>query len=225
EDTRDPRRWAAFQAITGKDQPIPPGEPIPLAIRLGKKLSVKDVADVLRNRKSERHISETRTLEMAIFQLRQDMPPAVGCVYWRTTCEPSSGVLLPWYVGITSVPDEYAAPQPLAERLTDAYHFNPPESLFEPNDRLVWWTFHRLQDWVHEDYNNRIGGVRPQWAQVEQKLFDHQRKIEKEAMDRWQTTPGVARWLLTQYCTVIAEDAKTAADAKLYAAKQDEEKK
>ena len=67
--------------------------------------SVAAVAEVLRDRSGPgpRLLSDDHTREGAIFQLRAEWPRAVGCIYWRITCEASCGVLTPWYSGITEV--------------------------------------------------------------------------------------------------------------------------
>ena len=43
-----------------------------------------------------------------VFQLRADMPAAIGAVMWIAMCRPDASVYVPWYAGIRSIPPSYA---------------------------------------------------------------------------------------------------------------------
>lgn len=212
-DPPDVRRWRARGLVSGEDTPWPPKEPPPLGIRPKRKLTVADVAEILRNTSGPgRPLSSPRTQECAIFQLRTGMPPGIGCIYWRTSAEPAVSVLVPWYVGITSTPRDYHTGGDIKTRLTLDRHFNPPQGTFDPNPLLAFWTFLTLQDVVHEDYDNRIKPVQRAWSAFEQQLFSHQPSIEKEALRLWKTDPNAARAHLTRYSAETAARARRQAE-------------
>lgn len=48
-----------------------------------------------------------------VFQLRGDLPPAIGSVMWIAMCRPDASVYVPWYAGITQVPEGFAHGQAL----------------------------------------------------------------------------------------------------------------
>ncbi len=211
-DQPDPRRWWAHQLITGREIRWPPDGPLPFRIRPKRPMTVASVAEVLRSRDGQKPLSADHTREAAVFQLRADLPRPIGCVYWRVTCEPSTGVLTPWYSGITKVPDNYHEPASLARRLTLDYHFNPPPQTFRPNLDLAWWKFKAIQDLVHKDYENRIGKVRPVWAELERRLMAQQQRVEQEALRLWREDQDAARDYLTRYCAKAAAEACRGAD-------------
>ena len=65
------------------------------------------VAKILRDVIPADRRGGSATQEGAVFQLRAGLPPEIGCVYWRTSGEPSLNVLLPWYLGILETPANY----------------------------------------------------------------------------------------------------------------------
>jgi dipeptidase len=114
-DQPDPRRWRGRQLAAGCDDPWPPACPPPVGIKPKQKLTVEALARILRFTGSPGTLSTPSTQEAAIFQLRQDLPPAVGCIYWRTTAEPATSVCTPWYVGISQTPANYYRPVEIRE--------------------------------------------------------------------------------------------------------------
>ncbi|HLA85028.1 MAG TPA: C69 family dipeptidase, partial [Thermoguttaceae bacterium] len=157
-------------------------------------------------------ISATTTVESTVLQLRRNLPRPVGCVYWRATCEPSTSVFTPWYLGISSVPDEYHEPASLARRLSLDYQFNAPAETFEPRMEAAWWKFKTLQHRIHEDYDARIARVRPTWTEMESRELARQARVEAEAMRLWENDREAAVEYLTTYCADTADEACREAD-------------
>ncbi|MBN2021320.1 MAG: C69 family dipeptidase [Pirellulales bacterium] len=214
EDEPDPRRWTAFCLLTGAPVAWPAGRPVPFAVRPREKLSVAALAAVLRAREGPgpRPISSDTTLEASIFQLRREPPREIGCVWWRVSCEPSRGVMIPWYLGVDDVPAAYRRPQNLAEWQSVDAQLHPVQETFEPDGSLAWWRFRRVVDWVHADYAGRIGAVRSVWAALEDRALSGQREFEAEVAQLFRTDPAAARRRLTQYGAAWAEEAGRAAD-------------
>jgi len=212
DDPPDPRRWRGRQLAAGCQVPWPPKEPPPLGIKPKEKLTVAALVDVLRFTGTPGTLSTPSTQEGAVFQLRSEMPPAIGCVYWRTTAEPSVSVLTPWYLGISQTPEDYYRPVDVRVQLSLDHHFDPPPGTFDANPASAWWKFKTLQDIVREDYQKRIQIVRAAWAASERAAFADQRSVEDEAIKLWKTDQQAARDLLTNYCARLADDACRQAD-------------
>jgi dipeptidase len=209
----DRRQFRVQEMVTGRAMTWPPGEPLPFAVTPHKKLAVPDVVAVLRNREGLVPLFGKTTQESAVFQLRAALPAEIGCIYWRTACRPDVSVLTPWYVGVTSTPNECGRrPVELATLLSLEHHFQPPPSTFAPDPRLAWWKFRHLAAFVDEDYAPRIEPVRAAWSNMEQRLFREQASLEAEALDLWRTDPDAARELLTQYSAKVAAEAHALAD-------------
>jgi dipeptidase len=238
-DPPDLRRWRGRQLVSGRREPWPPNGPPPPGIEPREKMTVAAVAAILRDTAGPgRTISSPRTQEGAVFQLRGGegeggtvglsnrvsptagrassatarMPKEIGCVYWRTSGEPSMGVLLPWYLGVTETPASYYRPADVETHLSLQHHFSPPRGTFDHDPKLAWWTFKRLQDLVRADYHNRIKTVRPAWADFEERVFRDQPALERKALGLWRADPAAARACLTRYCAELSARAGQEAD-------------
>ena len=186
--------------------------PLPFGVIPKEKLSVASMAKILRDRSGEKPFSTQVTIEGAVFQLRQEMPADIGCVYWRISCEPSTGVLVPWYCGITRTPSGYFPADPLEDRLTPQYQFAPSPGTFEPDDKHIFWKLKRVQDAVYADYDARIDDVRARWEKTEERLFEEQPAVEKEALRLWETDPDAARALLTRHGREVSDRVQAEAE-------------
>ncbi|RKY64062.1 MAG: hypothetical protein DRP99_02855 [Candidatus Latescibacterota bacterium] len=198
-DARDPRQELGQFLVTGR-WPDPGLEGLPFSVKPARPLTVGDVVAILRDDR----ISNAWTQEASVFQLRGWMPPEVGCVYWRTSGDPRTGPLVPWYLGITGTPEPYYRPAEIHEQLTLSHHFDPPPETFRYDPDFAWWKFKRLQDIVHEDYEARIGPVRKVWEKFEEKVFAGQAEVEEEALRLFSEDPDSARAYLTRYSGSIA---------------------
>ena len=212
DDPPDPRRWRGRRLVAGSLQPWPPAEPPPLGIKPAKKVTVAALMDVLRFTGTPGTLNTPSTQEGAVFQLRRDMPPAIGCVYWRTSAEPATSVFTPWYAGISQTPENYYRPVDVRRQLSLEHHFEPPPGTFDVDPASAWWKFKTLQDTVRADDHRRVQIVQPAWAALEQTVFADQRSVEKEAIARWSTDEQAARDILTKYCARRAAEACQEAD-------------
>ncbi|MBN2475202.1 MAG: C69 family dipeptidase [Pirellulales bacterium] len=207
-DAPDLRRWRGRQLVSAERIPWPPDEPPPLGLRPARKMTVAAVAAILRDTGGPgRTLSTPGTQEGAVFQLRDGMPRAIGCIYWRMTAEPATSVLLPFYLGIGKTPPGFCPPGDARAQLSLAHHFDPPHGTFERGDDLVWWAFKVLQDRVREDFDRRVKVVRTVWAAFEQEVFAEQAAVEKKALRLWQSDPRAAEAYLTQHCARLAAEA------------------
>jgi dipeptidase len=212
-DAPDLRRWRGRKLVTGRREPWPPPGPPPLGVKPREKMTVAAVAAILRDTAGPgRTLSSPVTQEGAVFQLRSGRPKEIGCVYWRTSGEPSTGVLLPWYLGITDTPADYYHPAGVKQHLSLQHHFYPPRGTFDHDPKLAWWTLKGLQDLVRADYDNRIQVVRPVWTSFEQRVFRDQPAVEKKALQLWATDRDAARAHLTRYCAELSARARREAD-------------
>jgi len=213
-DAPDMRRWRGRQLVGGQPAPWPPDEPPPPGIAPRRKMTVADVVRILGDKAGPgRTLSTPETQEGAVFQLRGNMPRAISCVYWRTTAEPATSVLLPFYLGITQVPPAFHRPAELKRQLSLQYHFAPPARTFEPDPHLAWWTFKTLQDRIPRGVGTRPEAAPSEWAEFERGVFARQAAVESRALELWQTDRNAARAYLTRYCTELATEAlRTAAE-------------
>lgn len=198
----DERQWRGQCLVTAKQIEKEPDRQLPFSVKPAHKLSVKDVIAILRFH-GEGGLCNEATQEAAVFQLRDNMPVDIGCVYWRCSAEPCISVLTPWYCGIIETLKEYYQPVEVKENLSLKFHFSKSEK-FKPDEGHAWWIFKKLQDKVRADYKNRIGIVRAAWDDFEAKVFTDQSEIESKALELYKNNKSAARDYLTDYSHDVA---------------------
>ena len=232
----DPRHWVAKQLVTQKKIPRTPDKRLEFSVKPSHKLNVSDVAEILRYTQNDSYIPEMykimtengkkftppkdwvyrdicipRTQEGAVFQLTPNLPPAIGCIYWRTSAEPKTSVLLPWYVGITKTPKSYYYSGKLKNILSEKNHYSPDFYDYSPNYKKTWWVFKKLQDEVNKDTEIRTVYVRDKWNKFESKLYKEQPKIQAKALQIYKKVKQAAERYLTEYCDETSKKAEAEA--------------
>jgi dipeptidase len=202
----DERQWRGHCLVTNKDIAKEPDRRLPFSVKPARKLSVKDIISILRYH-GEGSLCNNATQEAAVFQLRQDMPVDIGCIYWRCSAEPCSSILTPWYCGITETPKEYYQDVDVEKNLTLEWHFSESTDKFKPDARKAWWIFKGLQDEVNADYQSRIGIVRAVCDEYEDKVLAAQSAVEKKAIELYQNDKLAGRRYLTNYSIAVARGA------------------
>jgi len=228
EQLMDPRHWLSEGLITQKKIDRSPDRRLPFSVKPAKKISVQDIMAVLRHTNTDnymnkmydiatvdgkkkdpenwqwRNICLRRTQEGGVFELSSKLPPAIGCIYWRTSAAPNTGILTPWYIGTTDTPDSYYYSGDLDKVLTADYHFNPKTYSSEPNYKKAWWIFRKLQAQVDRDSMQKTSIVRKIWDKEENRLITDQSKVQAEAMKLYKKNKSAAYKYLTVYCNDVA---------------------
>ncbi len=203
----DPRQCRGQQLLSGRTSEGPPKGPLPFAVRPEKKLTVADLAAVLRDQGGPVPLFRPTTQETGIFQLRAGLPLQIGCVWWRTTGRPDVSVLTPWYLGISETPPQYQPAMGTRAWLEADSHFSPPQGTFKPDDRLAWWRFKRWEEFVDGDYAHRAAVVAARWGELESRAFRRQAEKERELAATLAEDASRGRERITRYCEELAEEA------------------
>jgi dipeptidase len=124
----DIRQWGGLRLLTGIEYSS--NDTAPFSVKPKKRLTVKDVTDVLRTHYEGTPNDQTQypinpnpnypvgdphhtglrvictgsTQESFVMQLRRNMPRHIGNVYWRAQGRPCEGVYVPIYLGILEIP-------------------------------------------------------------------------------------------------------------------------
>ena len=225
----DSRQWRGQCLVTGEDIPLPVKRNLPFSVKANRKMTVQDMRDILSDHlegtefdKTEDYklgsphdmissgdggICSQHNQENAVFQLRNWLPPEIGCVYWRTSSASCSGVLIPWYLGITETPECYYYQYDLKENLTTEFHFNPAAGTFDYNPNKAYWIFNTLENLVDLNYKKNIGKVREVWKKYEEKEYAMQSAIEETALKLYKEDKDLCRKFLTVYSATQAMEA------------------
>ncbi len=158
-----------------------------------------------------------------VFQLRSDMPAAIGAVMWIAMARPDASIYVPWYAGMTAIPAGYSSG---GRRHAEQRHMDPEfKALGSPSRFATVCAYERRLDAVYGAQFLAIDRARDA---LETRWFAAQAKIEAKAMQLDNEDPGAAAQFLTAYCherqdeagKLVAEwaarlptiDARTAAD-------------
>ena len=202
----DARQWRGQCMVTGAEIRREPDRQLPFTVKPAKKLTVKDVVAILRNHEDVA-ICRSDIQEGSVFQLRSDLPPEIGCVYWRTSGEPCTSVLTPWYCGITRTPKEYYKPVGVRRQLTLEHHFSDTPGKYDADSDLAWWVFKKLQDRINAQGEEAFDTNRLFWDSFEAGLFARQGGAEEKAIDLYKKDVSLAARYLTEYCGRVAQRA------------------
>ncbi|MFP3860668.1 MAG: dipeptidase [Bacteroidales bacterium] len=225
----DPRQWRGQWLVTGNRPQLPPEGFLPFSVKPDQKLDVPKLREIMSDHMEETKFDKTegykngsphdmmgprngaicdeRNQEVGIFQLRSWLPPAIGCVYWRSTAAICSSVLTPWYVGVKSVPSAYHVDIPPEKNVKTDYHFNPPEKVFEYDESKAFWLYNALENLVDIDYKNNIENVQPVWKEFEKEEYKLQPVIEDKALQLYREDPELCATYLTHYSRGMALEA------------------
>jgi len=225
----DPRQWRGQCLVTGKNIPLPVKGGLPFSVKPNRKLTVQDMRDILSDHLEGTKFDKTKAYELgsphdlmnsgdgcicsqqnqevAIFQLRNWLPPEIGCIYWRTTAASCSSVLTPWYLGIIQTPEIYYKQYDLKQNLTVEFHFNPPPGTYDYDPEKAFWIFNSLENLVDLNYKKNIKKVRTIWKQYEVEEFKMQPAIEQAALELLRKDKALARKFLTLYSSTLALQA------------------
>ncbi len=220
------RQWHAQGLLTGKHAPLPPGGELPFSVKPKHRLSVQDVAAILRSHLDDTEYDYRRenpagsphhpeeiidysfartacnlgTQESAIFHLRSWLPTEIGCVVWRAASVPCTSVYTPWYSSVAETPANFHTPCSVEEQLSLEHHFNPNPAETEINDYHAFWPFYRLTWLVDADYAQLAPAVQERWNAFEAEEFAQAPSVEAKALALMGESPADAIRYLTDYC-------------------------
>jgi dipeptidase len=230
----DIRQRGGWRLLTGVE--LSPTDRAPFSDKPKRRLTVKDVTDVLRthyegtpddqvkypinpnpnypigdpHHTGLRVICTASTQESFVMQLRRRMPPHIGNVYWRSQGRPCESVYIPIYLGILEFATPYTVgdPYPYSTLPLADRHYDPDSA---------YWVFNHMETLVDLDYLVKKPIVRDFWDDVEATEYALQDQIEKtahkiyEGKDYHKDCHGedkyLADWFLTRYSQSLALDA------------------
>ncbi len=199
------RHVRGLSIVMGRDMGhlLEPGAALPFSVRPPRRIGVDTVKNVLRTHfegtpsdvsgGASPHFMPTRpvcastTLESNIVQVREDPERTV---IRRALGRPCLSPYVPWFFGVTSVPEGYGAPDPEAALAT---HFSVPASDLDCT-RAAWFRHTALQAAADALYPERAAGVREKILELESRFEEELKRFEHEMGEG--TAPDGARALM-----------------------------
>ncbi|MHC4664254.1 MAG: dipeptidase [Planctomycetota bacterium] len=212
----DPRQFGGQSTFVGGVFKVPEKGPLPFSVKPAHKIAVTDVAKILRShvrgqlpsdqgpphlldKETGMNICTKTTQAGQIFQLRSDMPKEVGCVAWRITTAPCTGVMVPFYIGITETPEAFYKECEIKKAISLEYHFNYPEEKLKYDDNFAFDVFNEVENLAERDYKEAHAMIRKVWDYFEKTQFEKQAETEKEALELLGKDKAKGLGFLTEY--------------------------
>ncbi|HEB53952.1 MAG TPA: hypothetical protein ENI87_11925 [bacterium] len=129
-----------------------------------------------------------------VFQLRGELPPAVGAVMWLAMGRPDASVYVPWYAGVTAVPAGYASG---TWRAAERRHMDPV--FLAQGSSAKFRAVNDYQRRLDRVYGQCYRAMDRARDRLEAEWFAAQGDFEAEVAKTLATDPAAARRTLTEY--------------------------
>lgn len=137
---------------------------------------------------SERTIACARATYVHVTQSRNWLPDPIGGVVWLGYDNPCTTPHIPFYCGISKMPDSYMV-----------------DGRREFSRDCAWWSFRRVSQLCGFRYQVMSKDVEEVWKEIESKAFADQSGFEKEMEALYKKDPEAAIKALTNYSVEMAE--------------------
>ncbi len=135
----------------------------------------------------ERTIASPTATYVQITQSRDWLPDPIGGLVWLGYDNPATTPHLPFYIGITQMPESYMVDGRRAYR-----------------EDCAWWAFRRVSKLAYIRYQDIRPVVEEVWRPMEEEAFAEQDEVEAHALELYREDPAAAEAFLTQYVQDLA---------------------
>jgi dipeptidase len=139
---------------------------------------------------SERTIACARATYVTVTQSRNWLPDAVGGVVWLGYDNPCTTPHIPFYCGITTMPESYMVDGRAGYR-----------------DDCAWWVYRKVSQLTGLRYQEMVKDVSAAWGEIEEKAFADQKAFEESVVLTLKSNPVKAAEMLTNYSVGMANNA------------------
>jgi len=135
----------------------------------------------------ERTIASPTATYVQITQSRSWLPDPIGGLVWLGYDNPATTPHLPFYIGISQMPESYMV-----------------DGRREYREDCAWWAFRRATKLSYFRYQDMKGVLEEVWRPIEEEAFARQAEIEAEALTLYERDPARAEAFLTRYVHDLA---------------------
>ena len=136
----------------------------------------------------ERPISIFRCSYCIILQCRDWLPDWIGGLAWFAEDDPKTSCYVPFYCGITTVPE--------------AYQIGRRDVL---NRKSAWWAFDFVSNWSNLRFSQMIEDIGKAYTDFETTFLNLQPSVEARALTLYKENPAACREYLTRYSNETAQ--------------------
>lgn len=135
----------------------------------------------------ERTIASPYATYLSVTQSRDWLPDPIGGVVWLGYDNPVTTPHLPFYVGISQMPESYMV-----------------DGRREFSRDCAWWAFRRTSKLSYFRYQDMVDVIKSVWEPIESDAFARQASLEEEALALYRRDPDLAEDFLTEYSVGLA---------------------
>jgi dipeptidase len=135
----------------------------------------------------ERTIASPAATYLSVTQSRGWLPDPIGGVVWLGYDNPVTTPHLPFYIGISQMPESYMV-----------------DGRREFSRDCAWWAFRRASKLSYFRYQEMVGVIQDVWRPIENETFSSQASVEEQALALYQRDPNAAEAFLTEYVHDLA---------------------
>ena len=135
----------------------------------------------------ERTIASPTATYLTVTQSRDWLPDPIGGLVWLGYDNPATTPHLPFYIGISQMPDSYMV-----------------DGRREFSRDCGWWAFRRASKLSYFRYQQMAPVLREVWEPIEAEAFGRQASVEEEALALYRQDPALAEAFLTEYSLGLA---------------------
>ena len=211
------RTWSALNMVAPSQDLKPHADGYPIPIKPDKKLSILDIRKIHGDRLEGTEFDQTNGLASGPFgspnwpygspdqtrsigtmssdtivinQCRDWLPAPIGGVMWVGLGGGDINLYVPFYAGITRLPDAYTT---------------GVRTQFDWDS--AFWVFELVGSWAQLNYVNMIKEIKSEQQRIERGELARQAAIDEEAWTLYQKDPLLAKEYLTSYCLDNARNA------------------
>ena len=140
--------------------------------------------------KRERAICSSAATYLQVTQSRSWLPDPIGGVVWLGYDNPATTPHIPFYCGISRMPESF--------EIDGRWGFRRD---------CAWWAFRRVSKLAGFRWQDMTKDIEKIWKEIEQQAWDNQKRIEEEALKLFKENPQRAQEFLTEYCLDTAQSA------------------
>ncbi|MCK5820862.1 MAG: C69 family dipeptidase [Bacteroidales bacterium] len=144
-----------------------------------------------------------------VTELRSWLPASIGVVMWLAPQWPDIQPFIPYYCGISSIPEGFSKTGYNLEYPDFQNHYNPPEDIHVRTDNHYFWNCVDYSDYINEDYHKRIRKAVKFKRRFERKLFRQQKTTDKALVKMLAKSAEDAHEVMNTYTISLNSKVKT----------------
>lgn len=143
-----------------------------------------------------------------VTELRSWLPTDIGVVMWLAPQWPDIQPFVPYYCGISKLPEGFAKSGYTIEYPDFQHHYNPPENIHLRNNNHHFWNCVNYSDFINENYPDRIHKALKFKRKFEKKVLKKQKMMDASLMRVINKRPDDAYEIMSSYTAALNSKVK-----------------